>query len=185
MITYEQSARTEAGETRWRQWTDRALFDEQGNAMEYQSVIIDITEKKNVENKLHQAQKLEAIGTLAGGIAHDFNNLLMGIQGNISLMYLDVNRWHPLYDNIFSIEQLVDSGANLTRQLLGFARGGKYEVKPTDINELVRKSVNMFGRTRKELKIHAKFHRPAPVVKVDRSQVEQVTQEFLHLVDGI
>jgi two-component system cell cycle sensor histidine kinase/response regulator CckA len=107
----------------WRQWTDRALFDEQGNAMEYQSVIIDITEKKNVESKLQQAQKMEAIGTLAGGIAHDFNNLLMGIQGNISLMYLDVDPCHPLYENIRSIEQLVESGANLTRQLLGFRPG--------------------------------------------------------------
>jgi two-component system cell cycle sensor histidine kinase/response regulator CckA len=137
MVTYEQHTRTEEGETRWRQWTDRALFDEQGNAMEYQSVSIDITEKKDVESKLQQAQKMEAIGTLAGGIAHDFNNLLMGIQGNISLMYLDVNHWHPLYDNIHSIEQLVDSGANLTRQLLGFARGGKYVVKPLNLNDVV------------------------------------------------
>jgi two-component system cell cycle sensor histidine kinase/response regulator CckA len=126
-----------AGDILWRQWTDRALFDEQGNAMEYQSVIIDITEKKNVESKLQQAQKMEAIGTLAGGIAHDFNNLLMGIQGNISLMYLDVKRSHPLYENIRSIEQLVDSGANLTRQLLGFARGGKYVVKPVNLNDVV------------------------------------------------
>jgi two-component system cell cycle sensor histidine kinase/response regulator CckA len=174
MVTYEQSTRSEAGEIQWRQWTDRALFDEQGNAMEYQSVSIDITEKKNVESKLQQAQKMEAIGTLAGGIAHDFNNLLMGIQGNISLMYLDVKRWHPLYDNIRSIEQLVDSGANLTRQLLGFARGGKYVVKPVNLNHVVAETAAMFQRTRKSIRIHDNYERDIRMVSADRGQIEQV-----------
>ncbi len=174
MVTYEQYSQTDTGEVMWRQWTDRALFDEQGNAMEYQSVSIDITEKKNVEGKLQQAQKMEAIGTLAGGIAHDFNNLLMGIQGNISLMYLDVNRWHPLYDNIRSIEQLVDSGANLTRQLLGFARGGKYVVKPVNLNDVVAKTAALFGRTRKSIRIHENYEKEVRMVSADRGQIEQV-----------
>ena len=174
MVTYEQRTRTEEGETLWRQWTDRALFDDQGNAMEYQSVSIDITEKKNVESKLQQAQKMEAIGTLAGGIAHDFNNLLMGIQGNISLMYLDVNHAHPLYDNIRSIELLVDSGANLTRQLLGFARGGKYVVKPVNLNDVVAKTADLFGRTRKSIRIHENYESDVRLVSADRGQIEQV-----------
>ena len=142
--------------------------------MEYQSVSIDITEKKDVESKLQQAQKMEAIGTLAGGIAHDFNNLLMGIQGNISLMYLDVNHWHPLYDNIHSIEQLVDSGANLTRQLLGFARGGKYVVKPVNLNDVVAKTADLFGRTRKSIRIHENYESDVRLVSADRGQIEQV-----------
>jgi len=57
-----------------------------GSIIGYQGIIRDITEKKNLESQLLQAQKMEAIGTLAGGIAHNFNNLLMGIQGNTSLM---------------------------------------------------------------------------------------------------
>ena len=174
MVTYEQASRAETGETMWRQWTDRALFDEHGTAREYQSVSIDITEKKNVENKLQQAQKMEAIGTLAGGIAHDFNNLLMGIQGNISLMYLDVNCWHPLYENIHSIEQLVDSGANLTRQLLGFARGGKYVVKPVNLNGVVAKTAALFGRTRKSIRIHETYEPEVRMVSADQGQIEQV-----------
>ena len=174
MVIYEQGTRTETGDILWRQWTDRALFDEKGNAMEFQSVIIDITEKKNVESKLQQAQKMEAIGTLAGGIAHDFNNLLMGIQGNISLMYLDVNHCHPLYENIHSIEQLVDSGANLTRQLLGFARGGKYVVKPVNLNEVVTETAALFGRTRKSIRIHETYEPNVRMVSADRGQIEQV-----------
>jgi len=174
MVTHEQCSRTESGETVWRQWTDRALFDDKNNAMEYQRVGIDITEKKSVETKLQQAQKMEAIGTLAGGIAHDFNNLLMGIQGNVSLMYLDVNRWHPLYENIHSIEQLVDSGANLTRQLLGFARGGKYVVKPVNLNKLVAETAKLFGRTRKSIRIHETYEPLVRMVSADRGQIEQV-----------
>jgi two-component system cell cycle sensor histidine kinase/response regulator CckA len=146
--------------------------------MEYQSVSIDITEKKDVESKLQQAQKMEAIGTLAGGIAHDFNNLLMGIQGNISLMYLDVNHWHPLYDNIHSIEQLVDSGANLTRQLLGFARGGKYVVKPLNLNDVVAKTADhVRQRTRKSIRIHENYESRRPPglrrLRADRAGSDQ------------
>jgi two-component system, cell cycle sensor histidine kinase and response regulator CckA len=174
MITYEQHIRTDTGETLWRQWTDRALFDERGHAREFQSVGIDITEKKNVEGKLQQAQKMEAIGTLAGGIAHDFNNLLMGIQGNLSLMHLDVKRGDPLYDNIHSIEQLVASGANLTRQLLGFARGGKYVVKPVNLNHVVAETAAMFGRTRKSVRIHENYDPKIRMVSADRGQIEQV-----------
>ncbi|MCB2146155.1 MAG: PAS domain S-box protein [Deltaproteobacteria bacterium] len=174
MVIYEQCNRTNTGDILWRQWTDRALFDEKGHAMEYQSVIIDITEKKNVESKLQQAQKMEAIGTLAGGIAHDFNNLLMGIQGNISLMYLDASHCHPLYENIRSIEQLVDSGANLTRQLLGFARGGKYVVKPVNLNEVVKETAALFGRTRKSIRIHETYEPNVRMVSADRGQIEQV-----------
>ena len=174
MVIYEQCTQTETADNQWRQWTDRALFDEQGNAMEYQSVSIDITEKKNVESKLQQAQKMEAIGTLAGGIAHDFNNLLMGIQGNLSLMDLDVKHGHPLYENIRSIEQLVDSGANLTRQLLGFARGGKYVVKPVNLNEVVTKTAALFSRTRKSIRIHETYEPNLYMVSADRGQIEQV-----------
>lgn len=174
MVTYEQCCRTDAEETLWRQWTDSALFDEQGNTIEYQSVSIDITEKKNVESKLQQAQKMEAIGTLAGGIAHDFNNLLMGIQGNLSLMYLDVNHAHPLFDNVHCIEQLVDSGANLTRQLLGFARGGKYVVKPVNLNDVVAETAALFGRTRKSIRIHETYEPNIQMVSADRGQIEQV-----------
>ncbi len=134
----------------------------------------DITEKSKMETQLQQAQKFKAIGTLAGGIAHDFNNLLMGIQGRVSLMSMDSESNHSHGEHIDAIEDYIRSATDLTQQLLGFARGGKYEVKPTDINQLVRNSVNMFGRTKKELRIHVKFHKPAPVAIVDFRQIEQV-----------
>ena len=113
----------------------------------------DITEKRKLEDQLFKSQKMEALGTLAGGIAHDFNNLLMGIQGRNSLMLADVDASHPQFDHLKGIEEYVKSASNLTMQLLGFARSGKYEVLPTDLSELVDKSTKMFGRTKKELTI--------------------------------
>jgi signal transduction histidine kinase/ActR/RegA family two-component response regulator len=130
--------------------------------------------KAELEGKLQQAQRLEAMGTLAGGIAHDFNNILMGIQGYASLMLLDIDTTHPHFEKLKSTEQYVKRGAELTRQLLGFSRGGKYEVSPTNLNELVDKSAQLFGRTKKEISISTNFQADPWIAEVDKGQIEQV-----------
>jgi two-component system cell cycle sensor histidine kinase/response regulator CckA len=130
--------------------------------------------RADLENQLLQAQKMEAVGTLAGGIAHDFNNLLMGIQGLSSLMLLDTESATHHYEKLKNIEQYVLRGTDLTKQLLGFARGGKYEVKPTDLNELLMKSAQMFGRTKKEISIFTKLDPELWTVEVDQGQIDQV-----------
>ncbi len=134
----------------------------------------DIGDRKRLEAQLLQAQKMEAIGTLAGGIAHDFNNLLMGIMGRISLISHDIDSNHPHYKHLKGIDDIVKRGSDLTKQLLGFAMGGKYEVKPIDINELIEKCSDMFGRTRKESRIHTIFQKDVCAVEIDQAQIEQV-----------
>jgi PAS domain S-box-containing protein len=134
----------------------------------------DITRIRQLETQLIQAQKLEAIGTLAGGLAHDFNNLLMGIQGRASLMASEIDASHPFWEHAKGIEEYVASATNLTSQLLGFARGGKYEVRPTAIHKLVDKVAKMFGRTRKEIRIIKQYQSVTGMVEVDRRQFEQV-----------
>jgi len=140
--------------------------------------LIDITEKKNLEPQLMRAQKMEAIGTLAGGIAHDFNNLLMGILGNVSLLLAGVEEGNPAYERLKSMEEYVRRGSELTKQLLGFARGGKYEVKTTDMAGFVQRSAEMFGRTKKDIRMHVKAVEGLHPVEVDRGQMDQV---FLNL----
>jgi len=131
-------------------------------------------EKKQLEAQLTHAQKMEAIGTLAGGVAHDFNNLLMGIQGYLSLMRLDTEPDHPHDKYLQGIEENVMSAANLTEQLLGFARKGKYTPKPTNLNDIVEKSTRMFTRTRKEITVIKRTEEKIWKVEIDRGQIEQV-----------
>jgi PAS domain S-box-containing protein len=134
----------------------------------------DLTQEKKLEAQFQMAQKMEAVGTLAGGIAHDFNNILMGIQGHISLMLFDLDSSHPHYESLKKIEEQMKSGANLARQLLAFARRGKYEVKATELNQIVQRSSSMFERTKKEIKVFRKYQEKIWPVEVDRNQIEQV-----------
>jgi PAS domain S-box-containing protein len=148
--------------------------DHDGNPVGSVVNLRNIYEQKKLEAQIQQVQKMEAIGTLAGGIAHDYNNLLMGILGNASLMTFDLDPNHPHYEKLQNIEKYVQSGADLTKQLLGFAKGGKYEVKSIDANDVVRQSSEMFSRTKKEIRIHQKFQKNIWPVEADPNQVEQV-----------
>jgi len=148
--------------------------DHEGNKAGVVVFLRDLTETKQTERQLQQAQRMEAIGTLAGGIAHDFNNLLMGIQGRSSLMLINKDSSHPEHGHLKGIEDHVKSASDLTSQLLAFARGGKYEVTPTDLNKLVENQSRMFGRTKKEITIHGKYEKNLWSAEVDRGQIEQV-----------
>ncbi|MCJ7615865.1 MAG: PAS domain S-box protein, partial [Desulfobacterales bacterium] len=131
-------------------------------------------EKKKLETQLLAVQKMEALSTLAGGIAHDVNNLLMGIQGNVSLMLMDIDSYHPHYERLESIEKQVQSGAKLTSQLLGYARKGRYEVRPTNLNQIVEETSMTFGRTRKQIAIHRNLAEDLFAIDADQGQIEQV-----------
>lgn len=146
-----------------------------------EDLIREIEERKRsekdrveLEAQLHQAQKMEAIGTLAGGIAHDFNNLLMGIQSSTSLALHSLDTNDPIYNKLKPAETYVQKCAELTKQLLGVARGGKYEVESSDLNELINKSSQLFGRTKKEITIYSNSQENIWMVEIDQSQIEQV-----------
>lgn len=139
----------------------------------------DVTAYKAMEERLVQSQKMEAIGTLAGGVAHDFNNLLTGVQGHVSLMSMELPPGHPCLEHCDGIAEIVRSATSLTQQLLGFARGGKYQVQATDANELLLRTTAMFSRTRRQLKVHTKPADDLWAVNVDRSQIEQVLLNLL------
>jgi two-component system, cell cycle sensor histidine kinase and response regulator CckA len=145
-----------------------------GEITNYVSVQRDVSHEVRLERQLRQAQKMEAIGTLAGGIAHDFNNLLMGIQGNISLSLLDIDAESPLIRNLKKIEQYVQNGVDLTKQLLGFARGGKYEITLLNFNELLKEHNLMFSRTNKDIVFREEYAVDLWNVEADRGQIEQV-----------
>jgi len=150
------------------------IKDSKGNGIGFRGVARDVTDRKQLEFQLQQVIRMESIGTLAGGIAHDFNNLLMGIQGRISLMLLGKNSSHPDFEHLKGIENYVVSAVTLTKDLLGFARGGKYEVKATDIAKMIERSSGMFGRTKKEIEIHINNQKDVWTVETDQGQIEQL-----------
>ena len=152
------------------------MRDKNGKPIGFRGVARDSTEKRRsekerqqLEKQLQQALRLEAIGTLAGGIAHDFNNLLTSILGNVSIMKVKTGPAHPNYERLIRLEELIQSGADLTKQLLGFAMGGKYEVRPTNLNTVARRSLKMIHRARKDIiieEVSSPFpaHRSTPCV---------------------
>jgi PAS domain S-box-containing protein len=159
-------------------------YDGEGKLMSYDGLIRDISDEKRLEAPLQQARKMEAIGTLAGGIAHDFNNLLMSIQGNVSLMLFDTACPHR--ERLKSIEKQIRSGSRLTRQLLGYARKGKYEMKLINPDKVVQEISETFGRTRKEITIHRELAKDLFPIEADQGQIEQVLLNlFINAADAM
>ncbi|UCH07241.1 MAG: PAS domain S-box protein, partial [Deltaproteobacteria bacterium] len=158
----------------------------EGTPIGLRGFIIDMTERKKAEEErkkleaqLQYTQRMEALGTLAGGIAHNFNNLLAGIMGNLSLTLLDSHPTQLHFDHLKRIEKLVKSGSQLTSQLLGYARGGRYDVKLLDFNRLVTEIFDTFGAAKKEIRVHRSLAEDLLGIKADQGQIEQVLLNVL------
>lgn len=184
--TLELQFNRKDGKSRMAETVVSAIRNENDTPIGFRGIARDITERKAaeknrkvLEEQLQQSQRLESLGTLAGGIAHDFNNLLMGIQGRTALMLNELAKSHPHYSQLRNIEQYVESASNLTTRLLGFARGGKYEVRPVNLNSLIEKNIEMFGRTKKEITIVTSLQNDLSLVEVDTNQIEQVLLNLL------
>jgi PAS domain S-box-containing protein len=141
-------------------------------------ILSDVTEQKLRETQIRHAQKMEAIGTLSGGIAHEFNNLLMGIQGNTSLMLLDTKSADAHYNRLRNIENLVQNGSKLTSQLLGYAREGRYQIRPVNLNKLVENTSYIFARTKKEITVKQELSTNLHMIDADQGQIEQTLLNF-------
>ena len=143
-------------------------------------VATDITARRHAEAQLAEAQKMEAIGTLAGGVAHDFNNILHGMLGGLSMLE---HRSGEHRAEIQEMKALVERGADLARQLLGFARRGKYDVKPLDLGLVVAKTCETFARTHRHVSIGLELAPALKQVLMDHTQLEQVLLNLLTNAD--
>jgi len=137
-------------------------------------IVRDLTQTKHVERRFRATQRIESLSTLAGGIAHNYNNLLAGILGTVSLLLLDLDPADPSYRKLKRVEDYVLQGVDLTRKLLGFARGGKYEIKEFDLNEVVDKTTALFASNKKEIILHHEREPDLWRVNADQGQIEQV-----------
>jgi PAS domain S-box-containing protein len=128
-----------------------AIRNSEGRIIGFAKVTRDMTEKRAMQEQLHQSQKMEAIGQLTGGVAHDFNNLLTVILGNLDT----INRRIPqdnerLLRSVRHATESAERAATLTQQLLAFARRQPLNPKPTDINRLVHGMEDLLRRTLRE-----------------------------------
>lgn len=163
------------GSIGWNEWTDRAIYDEKGHLLEFQSVGRDITERKRLQEQLLQARKMESIATLAGGVAHDFGNLLEVIIGCAGLVRHQPGLTAKTVELLDDIAFAAERGAALTDQMLAYARGRSHLHKPTDLNAVVR-SVWALAckRLRRPVKGILKLEPRLPAVLADETQLHQV-----------
>ena len=138
-------------------------------------ILRDITERKLLEAQLRQAQKMEAIGTLAGGIAHDFNNLLTGISGYTQLALAKLTPQHPSFDDLKKVEQAASRAATLTRQILAFSRKQVLEMRNVNLNKIIEDLTRFLRRIIGEhIDLCTVLGKDLPSIKADPAVVEQV-----------
>ncbi|MEE4245096.1 MAG: PAS domain S-box protein [Kangiellaceae bacterium] len=135
-----------SGETRYIKGDGTVIRDEKGNPVRMLGTNVDITEQKNIEEELRQAQKMEAVGQLAGGIAHDFNNSLASILGYTELLKSHIDD-PALVNYIEKIIAGVEASSNLTKQLLTFSRKNQLTMDVLDVHALIADTVEILSHS--------------------------------------
>jgi hypothetical protein len=135
----------------------------------------DVTQQDQLEEELRQSQKMEAVGRLAGGIAHDFNNLLTVVLGNLELIRCGVAKGPEAHELLLATERAAKQAADLTKQMLGFARRQPLRTTTVDLNALVRESLDLLRRTI-DRRITVRFHPATDLfpIAADPVQIQQV-----------
>ena len=171
----EQRVRSASGAVRWLESVKVPLTSPDGRSRQVLGVATDITERKQLEEQVRIAQKLEAVGTLAGGVAHDFNNVLAAIRASVDLTTLQLDPGSPIREELREIAGMVDRGATLTRQLLTFSRRQVIEARPLALDELARNTLTMLARIiGADIHLELETSTEPCVVDADPGQLEQV-----------
>ncbi|MDD2464618.1 MAG: PAS domain S-box protein [Desulfobulbus sp.] len=179
----EYRMQTKDGTWKWVQGRGKAIArGENGHALRMVGTHIDITERKQTEQErekleaqLLQSQKMESVARLAGGIAHDFNNMLMVVQGHAELAMLDMEQGNPYYHRFRAIREIVDRSADLTRQLLAFARKQPIAPKLLDLSTCIENMLSMLRRLiGEDITLTWLPDSELWSVKADPSQIDQI-----------
>ena len=166
------------GTLRWVASKGRGLYNEENKPLRMIGVTHDITERRQLENDLTNARKLEAVGTLAGGIAHDFNNLLAVIQGHIDLVRMGVSPESRASDGLKAVEEVIRQATELTNRLITFARGGQHIKKLCDVREMIKDTVNRMVEGL-PLEVTSCLDDDLRPVEVDEGQLRQVIRNLV------
>ncbi len=140
----------------------------------------EVTHKKNAEEALLQAQKLESLGILAGGIAHDFNNLLTAMLGNVNLAQLQLSPASPAQPYLDSLEKTVLKASELTKQMLAYSGKGSFVVKLNDLNQVVSEMTHLLQVSiSKRIALRFNLEPRLPALEADGAQIQQVVMNLV------
>jgi PAS domain S-box-containing protein len=173
-LTYR--IRRRDGEYIWFETTSQAVRDPKGGMVaEVLSVSRDVTERRRMEEELHQAQKMDAVGQLAGGVAHDFNNLLTAIRGFADLLARSIEPTDSRRKDVAEILKATERAAALTRQLLAFSKRQVLRLEPMSLNGIVTDMTKIVGRLLGDgITIETELAKDVWTVRADPGQLEQV-----------
>ncbi len=165
----------------------RAVLDEQGKAYRITGIAKDITERyvaekerRKLERRIQESQRIESLATLAGGVAHDFNNLLVGILGNADLAMLQLHPESPARPQLEGIELAARRAADLARQMLAYSGRGRFVVERLDLRTLVEEMAHLMEVSlSKNAVIKYNFTDSVPAVNGDATQIRQVILNLL------
>ena len=159
----------------WVSLSVNPIKDSEGRIVESRSVLIDISERKSLENQLRHAQKMESIGTLAGGIAHDFNNILSVIIGNAELAMDEVSKDHALYTELDEISRAGNRAKDLVKQILTFSRQTDEEFMPIKPYLLFKEALKLLHSILPAtIEINQHIDPDSGMIMADPSQMHQV-----------
>jgi PAS domain S-box-containing protein len=164
-----------------------AMRDPDGDVVGYSVVLHDLSRQREIESRLRksedqlrQAQKMDAIGRLAAGIAHDFKNLITAIHGHAQFLLEDLPHTSDLRNDVVEIKRAADRAAELTRQLLTFARKQEIEPRHLDVNDVIRNLEKMLRRLiRADIALKTHLSPGLTGVLADQSQIEQVIMNLV------
>lgn len=170
------------GQMRWLRSHHKAISEPSGEIRRMLFAIYDITSlkqgeesRRELEAQLRQAQKMEALGTLAGGIAHDFNNILAAIQGNVELARMVIPRDHPAQTGLGDIEESAQRASHLVKQILSFSRGQPQALQVIRLQDVMEDVARLLrSTTPARIELSVRMEPDTPCVLADTTQIHQV-----------
>lgn len=172
---YEAPYTSKWGKEAYLRYHLTPIHDGDGQVVGVQAIVEDISERKKLEVQLLQAQKMEAIGTLAGGIAHDFNNILAAIMGYTELANLDVPEGSNARYKLNEVLKASHRAKDLVRQILAFSHQGRQERKPVEMSPLIKEILRLLRASLPSIiEIRQHIDTDTDIIETDPTQIHQV-----------